>query len=619
MFQKRTHRIWTLIISCLLIVTGSPAFAAKPKQVDRQNVIWSGKSKDAELLFYGDSGLYWKSEDEEENEIIYRFDGNQVDVMDDFEGMHLESVEDDGIEVWSEPQNYRWSEFALYAKVGKKKYVLEQYISAPATNIRIDYPYIRWEAAEWSSKTTVEKVMNVEKKQVETITAFDSRSDRLLKAAGQDRWQWMRPFEGERVSRNAYPGYEAQYSQSQLIWRELGGVYLDEGNGDQGGYTRLSSHVSRESRIAMDNHYVAWNQEEQGLWFYSFEDDASYLVETINFSPNGLLTHGGKLAVLVRDDEEYLVQMFDLEDTKKTAKQKTTPVRLKPKMIDGMLAHLPVEDSPWQISASDKYTAVVLKDRSLLYQQRGDERIFQLEGYWLDPVVYQDRLFAYEMDERDLEDIEELTLYEIQLETGEKERIDSFGIDGFQAELKLNGNTLSWYQPIDEQIITMSLETHKKEAVDVGTDKLETRSQHGDSLVWIEKKKREYLLMRKEGNQAPQMLTKWSAEGIGVSQLSYNGTDVVWVEGIESRYSSDAEIVRYEISTGTRVVIDEVRDLDGPIHLQLSEDTVYYNKPDEWEEESPLYAYHLDSDTFESIGENISAFALLEDRLVVAQ
>jgi hypothetical protein len=98
--QQSRRSLFIIFLVFLLFIPAFPTVRAS--EADQEGkVIWQSDSEDVSLLYYGDAGLFWEDEDQD---TIYRFDGEEWEEIADLTDYALGKVEEDGISVWSESE-----------------------------------------------------------------------------------------------------------------------------------------------------------------------------------------------------------------------------------------------------------------------------------------------------------------------------------------------------------------------------------------------------------------------------------------------------------------------------------------------------------------------------------
>jgi hypothetical protein len=566
--MKRLFRIF----SCLIVLAGLifPTFphaeAADKTQLSR--LIWEDSLEDVELLFYGEAGLFWRSDDEKG---VFRFDGSNVEWIEDIEDYPLGMVEQDGITVWSEASDEYWLHFRLYARVDGDRKMLASSMKQPAEQINIDYPYVTWTeyCNENSPCRKVTYDLETGKKTEDSLYRYDPYEG-VYKKGHHDQFTWLRPFESFPVD-----GYEYRdwtMTDEYVLWQEPSGVYLDRATDEGTVYRRISDHVVDDrKKLTGKEDYVVWQEGDEEIGVYSLEENQSYFVPADLDNVKGIMVHAGQMAVLHEDLDSAWIELFDidtlLEETREEGVKGVAPSLIKPKLVKQVLAQSPSERTD-QIAVSADYIAWI--DTDLYYRHKNKEEIFSLEGSWSSAAFLENDLYVIR-DHSFEEDEEENELYKIDPKTGERNVVYRF--DGWWAPDKLIAQNGYLYWAEESKLVRYSPKDGSTKELPIEDNYVNEWAVADDQWVWVVRSDDKYVLKLQTGKDEARKIAEWSDRKTDLNGLAFDGKQIVW--GIDKNEKT-SEIHLYDLEKGKETVVYKGKDRPNRGPLLLADDTIYF-------------------------------------------
>lgn len=629
------HRLVVIFcLFCLMIVPETAVMAKGKKAMNMKQqgtspTIWKGEADEARLLLFDASGLYWEvdveGEGDDYKEIIYQYDGNTIKEVDDLRGYEFGSVEQDGIRVWMESTGQYWGNFRLYAKVdGKKKFLAD--LDDPAFQIQIQYPIISWQASEehWNYKL-VSYQYDLETGKLSSTESFGLLNDMVYKSA-QPWSEYMRAFEVKEFEYGGYSSWNA--TANHFVWNEMSGIYMDS-VGKKDGFLQISDQPDSNSILSVDEQYVTW-QNRHGLGIYSFHDNRSYQIDSkdFEFEKASALSYDGKVCILAETSEGFELQLFSIDELLHKYPsgniEDFEPKAISPHYVNGVQALLNSE--PQNIAASGKYLAWTKFDydgwsNAILFKKINESKIYFIPGEWKQVAFMGEDLYALgsknseDKDRYDDDEEDRVGIYRINLETGDTELVYSLAedeedddydedVDLMVSNFRADSKYLYWFQPQDESIVRFDPVEKTEALIDLGTDDVVAWDLRDSQVVWVEERKREYLMMMKKDGEEEQVLTRWATKDGKTEAVSFDGTRVAWtVNG-----NKQSKVMMYDLGkkkektiyTGKKILSTPVSIVDGSIYF--IEDLSY--------DGSRLMRYDLKTNKTASFGNEVSNFVV---------
>ncbi len=600
MGHRSRFLLFVFAIICFVLTSSTPIHASKNRAA--ASAIWESSSEEVELLYFGDSGLFWQGEDEE---TIYRYDGSRVEEIEDFEGYELSKVERDGITVWNESLTEEWEEFRLYVKVDGKKKALEMNMNFPAERIEIRYPYITWEVRCNSNSLCGERTYNLESEELTEKKSYRLDYDGVYKQEKNGLWKFIRPFEESSVSDYEYSGWAL--SEQNLLWMEPSGLYLHDTRENMLSFKRLSQEPG-DFEFVVNSRYAFWVDRSDEWRVYDIAEDKIYPTWVDSDDVMNILIHDGTMAVLSSDEDRYWIEMHDVQDWVKKAKTEhegESPDVLKPEYASGVIARLSHEE-PDHILVSPRY--VVWLDYQMHFQRIGQPQKYYLEGHWEDAVFVGDDLYALRLYEGD-EDERDAGLIRVDLETGEQQIIRSFTWDDMPEKLVSDDSYVYWHDEDTGDTMRYSSKNENIETINTGTAELEAWYAAGGQVVWIEEDDDgKYVLKQLVGDNEVKTLTQWAAQSSSVDEITFDGKYIAW--RMKSYKNQLSEIHLYEVETKKKRLVHKEKMKGEDSHLQLQDGMLYFiNGSDQ------LVMYNINKKKKSTIANQVNSFTVQGNEL----
>lgn len=624
------RRLFVLICICSIVLPTTLAWGKTKAQAGSDfneaiSTIWEGKAEEPHILYNGPTGIIFEVEMEEEDdreEILFHYDGNKVREVTDLRGYEIDRIEEDGISVWAESLDKYWDDFRVYALVNGQKQVLAD-LDDPPTDIQIQYPKVMWSVKSFGWGFQIKNYQyDLEANTLTSEKAYGRSSIASFYKSVDNQKQYLRAFD---VTDNEYGGFKSwAVTNEHLVWSDLGGVYLDTRK-QETGFKRLTELTKDSSPLTVNEEYAVW-KEQESLGVYSFDEDKSYVIHSkeLDFvSTSNAIIYDKKLALFIESSDHIKLKLIDVDKLIHSTNHEIEtfqPKGISPHYVNGVQALIHME--PTQLVASSKYLAWTdgyeHEESGILYKKINDSNILVMPGEWGQITFAGEDFIAlgrpeneYERDDDYYYDDDELPygIYRINLTTQESEMLylveneDDWHEDIQISGLQSDGTNVYWYSEDDEQIISFDPKSKAMKPIDIGTDEAIAWQAQKDSVIWVEERKREFLVKYKENGKEEQILSRWASKLGSAEAIAMDGKWVAW--GINDRDTSLVKL--YDITTKKEKTIynKEIRE-NTPILIK--DNNVFFVSYDDKADEYRVSRYDCKINKLTSSGNQVASF-----------
>jgi|GEM_PF-5588716 len=167
-----------------------------------------------------------------------------------------------------------------------------------------------------------------------------------------------------------------------------------------------------------------------------------------------------------------------------------------------------------------------------------------------------------------------------------------------------------WYQRDDESVVVLNVEDQSTTTIDLDTNDVVAWAGTEDDIVWIEQKKRNYLLKKQKNHEEAKVMKQWPAKNHVIGSVVYDGKRIVWSE----EQSWESKVYVYDLETEKTAELFAKDELEEARRLTIYNEALYLIGTPSYREK--VYRYDFNTRKTTVSGQAVSMFALYNDKLV---